>query len=169
MQHLFPKSTTGSEGQSSELQGAVVGFDLEWRPKGPHIDRMQQLGSFQGEAAPVSVIQLSSQHATVVVNAFALGRSMKPHSTAHEASATGAAIVQPVFGNQELVKVGLGCYEDLRRLKLMLPQCEFPNTQDLKVALSHVSLKILPPCRILLAPKKNTCFVHERNVQFETQ
>ena len=57
----------------------VVGFDVEWRPK---LGRNTMPASWSnaardGIAAPAAVVQLTSVHATVVVNLFALGTDMQ--------------------------------------------------------------------------------------------
>ena len=132
LHHLFPQGFPGAVDDGIVEGVNVVGFDVEWRPNG------KQKRSFhtipEGESAPVSVVQLSSEFATVVVNVFALGSSLQPQSSLHEACAAGAAVVQAVFENHKLLKAGLGCHEDLKRLRLTLPQCEFPNTTDLRVS-----------------------------------
>lgn len=120
-----------SSAEADKHGSIVIGFDVEWRPTGARSRRTQDVP--EGETAPVAVVQLSSEFATVVVNVFALGRSLKPQSTLREACTAGATVLQPIFENQELLKVGLSCHEDLKRLRLTLPQCEFPNTKDLKV------------------------------------
>ena len=141
LQHLFPQGLPGTAEEALVEGGNAVGFDVEWRPTGKQKRAFHTIPD--GESAPVSVVQLSSEFATVVVNVFALGSSLQPQSSLHAACASGAAVVQPVFENKKLLKVGLGCHEDLKRLRLTLPQCEFPNTTDLKVRCAACLLCLL--------------------------
>lgn len=134
MRLLFPHRQPGER--------AVVGFDVEWRPQGRGYatSRGSTLGGSPAvtPAVPVAVLQLSSEHATVVINATALGRSIlgRPACGEHDACAAGVAPATAVFESDTVEKVGLQCDEDVRRLRQVMPECSFRNVVDIKVCIA---------------------------------
>lgn len=112
---LFPGEGEGGEGLLD--QDTLVGFDIEWRSSGGPRDVASNRRS---RVAPVSVVQMSSKHATVVVNLLALGESMGVEGGS-AACGKGLDSVLPVFEDEAIIKVGLQCEEDLTRIKALAP------------------------------------------------
>lgn len=141
-QLLFPDGTPHDS--------AVVGFDVEWRPEGR---AFRGLGgtttATQRPPVPVAVLQLSSEHANVVINTVALGRSVLGEAGERAAGAAGVGCARAVLESEALLKVGLQCDEDVRRLQLALPECRFRNVVDIKVGPGRSA--ILPPCMLAIS------------------
>jgi ribonuclease D len=95
----------------------IIGFDIEWRPQlGGNPERYMFKPS---HVSPVSVVQLSSYHATVVVNLCALGEELEPDQTVWSKCRAALAVVADVLGDEKLQKVGLQCEEDIIRIKAL--------------------------------------------------
>ena len=116
--------------------GSVIGFDVEWRPEG-RVDR--GLGAATrcptGTPVPVAALQLASEHACVVVNTVALGRSVLGGVAGGDlaACAAGTACARGLFEATSLTKAGLQCGEDVRRLRCAMPDCRFESIVDIQV------------------------------------
>jgi hypothetical protein len=82
----------------------------------------------------VSVLQLSSCHATIVLNLMALGRSMLgKDADLWVACREAAAVVEDVFGDTQYIKVGLHCEDDVRRMRVLSPKLAMRNVVDCEV------------------------------------
>lgn len=154
----------GDPGESDELP--VIGFDVEWRPQGRRYgystsSRNTELGgpAVKTPDVPVAVLQLSSEHANVVINVTALGRSVLGRAGAAEraACAAGVACARAVFECAAVRKVGLQCAEDVRRLRQVMPECDFQNVVDIKVRSATRRLHLFA-CFVLLP----SCFGTQR-------
>jgi hypothetical protein len=123
---LFPPCAR----DSSRPGAQVIGFDAEWR---------SQLGGVSGslwnqKIVPVSVVQLSSCHATIVINLVALGKSMLDTDADLWASCREAlGVVREVFGDPKCIKVGLHCEDDIKRMRVLNPGLAFCNVVDCEV------------------------------------
>lgn len=151
---LFPDH--GDTAHEPPAAAHVVGFDLEWRAQmgGRQADMFAARpgGGGGGNIVPVSVVQLSSCHATVVVNLLALGRSMLGAGTsAGPACREAVQVVAGVLADQVLLKVGLQTGAgDVKRLVALEPRLQLRNIVDCQVR----------PHGALLRSARSAAFLH---------
>ena len=133
---LFPGH--GDTAHEPPAAAHVVGFDLEWRAQmgGRQADFSAPRAG--GNIVPVSVLQLSSCHATVVVNLLALGRSMLGAGTSAWAACREAVqVAAGVLADGELLKVGLQCGAgDVKRLAALEPRLQLRKIVDCQVRIA---------------------------------
>jgi hypothetical protein len=127
---LFPPTATDIR-TSSE---AIVGFNVKWCA---HLGRAETGATWQDSqcrpVSPATVVQLSSAHATVVVNLYALGVSMGESCSVTAACATALVAVKPIFADNAIVKAGLQCSADLSRLRQLCSDFQASNVVDCQV------------------------------------
>jgi hypothetical protein len=164
---LFPAPASRDKTSSA---GRTVGFDAEWRA---HLGRREAPGGWSAPrdspAAPATVVQLSSELATVVVNLYALGTDMGGGSGSVTDACTAALVVaQPVFANSDMLKVGLHCQEDVARLKQLCSTFAASKVVDCQVCthaqdqaplpfVSSLTLCTMPHCMSTQLPQATPC------------
>ena len=116
----------------------VIGFDVEWRPNMGR-NASPGWGKCNADHSPAAVVQLSSVHATVVVNLYALGTAMQPGVAPSQACAAALPAVQAILSDEALLKVGLNCTDDRMRLSWLCPSLQLSNVIDAQARASPVS------------------------------